>query len=40
VADDPHKPLRDDVRLLGGLLSETLRRQAINGIAAGMRNTG
>src|SRR5688572_22979130 len=24
---DPHKPLRDDVRLLGGLLGETLRRQ-------------
>jgi phosphoenolpyruvate carboxylase len=27
VAEDPHKPLRDDVRLLGGLLGETLRRQ-------------
>jgi phosphoenolpyruvate carboxylase len=27
VAVDPHKPLRDDVRLLGGLLGETLRRQ-------------
>ena len=27
VLDDPHKPLRDDVRLLGGLLGETLRRQ-------------
>jgi phosphoenolpyruvate carboxylase len=27
VAIDPHKPLRDDVRLLGGLLGETLRRQ-------------
>lgn len=27
VADDPHKPLRDDVRLLGRLLGETLRRQ-------------
>jgi phosphoenolpyruvate carboxylase len=25
--EDPHKPLRDDVRLLGGLLGETLRRQ-------------
>ncbi len=25
--DDPHKPLRDDVRLLGTLLGETLRRQ-------------
>ena len=25
-ADDPHKPLRDDVRLLGTLLGETLRR--------------
>ena len=27
MAEDPHKPLRDDVRLLGGLLGETLRRQ-------------
>jgi phosphoenolpyruvate carboxylase len=27
VTADPHKPLRDDVRLLGGLLGETLRRQ-------------
>ena len=26
-ADDPHKPLRDDVRLLGTLLGETLRHQ-------------
>jgi phosphoenolpyruvate carboxylase len=26
--DDPHKPLRDDVRLLGTLLGETLRQQA------------
>lgn len=26
--EDPHKPLRDDVRLLGTLLGETLRRQA------------
>jgi phosphoenolpyruvate carboxylase len=26
-AQDPHKPLRDDVRLLGTLLGETLRRQ-------------
>jgi len=25
--DDPHQPLRDDVRLLGALLGETLRRQ-------------
>jgi phosphoenolpyruvate carboxylase len=25
---DPHKPLRDDVRLLGGLLGETVRAQA------------
>ena len=27
VTDDPHKPLRDDVRMLGGLLGETLRGQ-------------
>jgi phosphoenolpyruvate carboxylase len=27
VNEDPHKPLRDDVRLLGGLLGETLRSQ-------------
>ena len=26
--DDPHKPLRDDVRLLGTLLGDTLRQQA------------
>jgi len=25
---DPHKPLRDDVRLLGGMLGETVRAQA------------
>jgi phosphoenolpyruvate carboxylase len=29
---DPHKPLRDDVRLLGGLLGETVRAQAGDGI--------
>jgi len=80
VTEDPHKALRDDVRLFGELLGETLRRQegqplfervervrtlakrtrsscndaltedaewlrrtllvTINGIAAGMRNTG
>jgi phosphoenolpyruvate carboxylase len=27
VTEDPHKPLRDDVRMLGGLLGETLRLQ-------------
>jgi phosphoenolpyruvate carboxylase len=27
-ASDPHAPLRDDVRLLGGLLGDTLRQQA------------
>ena len=27
MSEDPHKPLRDDVRMLGGLLGETLRRQ-------------
>jgi phosphoenolpyruvate carboxylase len=25
AGDDPHRPLRDDVRLLGKLLGETLR---------------
>jgi phosphoenolpyruvate carboxylase len=28
MKDDPHKPLRDDVRLLGELLGETLRARA------------
>src|SRR5687768_10270901 len=28
MADDPHAPLRDDVRLLGSLLGETLKAQA------------
>ena len=28
MAGDPHKPLRDDVRLLGEILGETLRTQA------------
>ncbi|MBA3297290.1 MAG: phosphoenolpyruvate carboxylase, partial [Acidobacteria bacterium] len=32
MADDPHKPLRDDVRLLGMLLGETLRRQEGDGL--------
>jgi phosphoenolpyruvate carboxylase len=27
LPSDPHKPLRDDIRLLGDLLGETLRRQ-------------
>ena len=26
--DDPHRPLRDDVRRLGTLLGDTLRQQA------------
>ena len=30
--DDPHKPLRDDVRLLGNLLGEVLREQAAAGL--------
>ena len=32
--DDPHKPLRDDVRLLGELLGDTIRAQAGEGIFA------
>ena len=31
---DPHKPLRDDVRLLGELLGETLRNTPANGCSA------
>src|SRR6187397_3482406 len=29
---DPHRPLRDDVRLLGDLLGETLRARAGEGV--------
>jgi phosphoenolpyruvate carboxylase len=32
TSSDPHKPLRDDVRLLGNLLGETLREQAGDGL--------
>ncbi|MDQ3421783.1 MAG: hypothetical protein M3541_23930, partial [Acidobacteriota bacterium] len=28
MQSDPHKPLRDDVRLLGELLGDTLKRHA------------
>src|SRR4051812_7507643 len=27
MTDDPHAPLREDVRLLGGLLGDTLKQQ-------------
>ncbi|HWN85680.1 MAG TPA: phosphoenolpyruvate carboxylase, partial [Vicinamibacterales bacterium] len=33
-AADPHKPLRDDVRLLGELLGDTIRTHAGEGIFA------
>jgi phosphoenolpyruvate carboxylase len=32
VSPDPHRPLRDDVRLLGDLLGETLRARAGEGV--------
>jgi phosphoenolpyruvate carboxylase len=47
MSDDPHRPLRDDVRLLGRVLGDTVRRQAgsalfdrvesVRGLAKGFR---
>ncbi len=47
VHDDPHRPLRDDVRLLGRILGDTIRRQSsdalferverVRGLAKGFR---